>query len=234
MRISFVHTISSLGLLALTLSVSAQSEKIWLDNTLNSCKKKDATHYLEVSPDGNEYSLKMFDKDQKLKMVGTSVDPMGKTFEGYFEFFHPNGKLESKGEYLEDVKIGIWERFDSRGNRLAERTYAAFSPSKMAYTYVEEMPLYEGGNENFSDFLKLKLRPLVNNTEFADKPLSLELGFVVSEQGLIENLEFTRGLTPEWNETALEAIKAMPKWNPGKKSGENVRVWVRLPIDLSL
>ncbi len=229
-----LQSIFSFSFILLTLSASAQKEKFWLNNSLEDCKKKNATHYLLIKASKNGYQIEMFNIEDQLKMVGTSNDSKGKIFDGYFEFFHPNGMVESKGTYQEDTKVGIWERFDAKGNRLAERSYAAFNPNKMAYTYVDEMPMYGGGNENFSNFLKQKLQPLVNKTEYADKGVSLELGFIVSEEGFIENVEFTQGLNPEWDKSALEAIKAMPIWNPGKKFGETVRVFVRLPLELSL
>lgn len=222
-----------LSLFFFSLSAVAQKEKTWLDNSLSICKKGKATHYLTVEPASKHFQIELYDLNHQLKMKGKSRDAKGEIFHGPCEFYHSNGKIESKGNYVDDSKVGIWERYDQQGNRLAERRYAAFNSKKMAYTYVDEMPVFEGGEENFKLFLKQKLSSVVNPTEFASKQQDIELGFVVSERGLIENLEFIKGYTPEWDVAALEELNAMPSWIPGKNAGENVRVYVRLPLDLS-
>jgi hypothetical protein len=208
-------------------------DKIWLDHNLEECKRSKAVRYMEVTPDGDTYVLHMYTLDKELCMKGAAVDRLGRKWEGNFEFYHANGTLESKGHYVAHTKVGLWERYDLRGNRLAERTYAAYDTQRSAYTYVDEMPLYDGGNKNFKDFLKQKLTTLVYNTEPGGNDLTLELGFVVSEDGTLSGVEFTKGLDPDWDVAALNELKTLPSWLPGKKSGDPVRVFVRVPIDLS-
>ncbi|NNC82061.1 MAG: hypothetical protein HKN79_00650 [Flavobacteriales bacterium] len=218
-------------LVIVTLSTQAQ-QAMWRDQALRPCKKKDAQLYVKTTPADQAYRLEMFDLEGRLKMIGKATDERGERFQGYFEFYHDNGKLESKGHYLNNHKIGIWERFDSRGNRLAERMYAAFNPVKQAFFYVDKMPEYEAGTENFLDFLKLKLKPLVEDGGSAQKGETIEIGFVVSEQGRIEDIEMVKGLNDEWDEKALNVLQALPKWVPGRNSGEKVRVWIQLAVTL--
>ena len=233
MRRACLYT-TLLGICLLLSSLSyAQKEKNYLDISLQPCKKGKASYYMSIEPKGEDHELKMFDMKSVLKMTGSSADGQGRIFNGYFEFYHDNGQLESKGEYIKGRKTGIWERFDKRGNKLAERMYAAYNPTKQAFYYVDEMPMYEGGNENFLKFLKQKLQPLVNETEIAQKEAQIELGFVVSEKGEIQGVELVKGLDDGWNREALKKLQAMPLWMPGKKSGENVRVWMQLAVDLS-
>lgn len=236
-NLNVMRTITRTSILIIALlcliQADAQKEKYWLDNSLELCKKKDASHYMLITACSKEYHLEMFDIEGRLKMIGTSNDSRGEVFEGYFEFYHDNGMVESKGHYLEDYKVGVWDRFDMQGNRLAERMYAAYNPGKNAFFYVDEMPMYEGGNENFLNFLKQKLEPLVNDNEIAQNEATVELGFVVSENGFLEGVELVKGLDAEWNDRALNELQAMPHWLPGKKSGENVRVWMQLAVNLS-
>ena len=77
------------------------------------------------------------------------------------------------------------------------------------------------------------MNPLVNETEFRENAPNLEVGFVVKEDGMIEGIEFIKGLDPDWDLATLHSLGALPVLIPGKKSGEEVRVYVRLPIDLS-
>ena len=231
MKTRYIQAIALTAAILFCFQLDAQKEKFWLNNSLQHCKKKDATHYMLITACTKEFHLEMFDMEGRLKMIGTSDDERGETFHGYFEFYHDNGMMESKGNYLEDHKVGIWERYDQKGNRLAERMYAAYNPVKHAFFYVDEMPMYEGGNENFLNFLKQKLEPLVNETEHASEGVDIELGFVVSERGLIEGIELVKGLDESWDEQALKELQRLPLWVPGKKSGENVRVWMQLALN---
>ncbi|HRF79854.1 MAG TPA: hypothetical protein PL070_07180, partial [Flavobacteriales bacterium] len=46
---------------------------------------------------------------------------------GRFIFFHPNGRIESVGEYDHGVKVGTWYTQDITGQGRAERSYAGLS-----------------------------------------------------------------------------------------------------------
>jgi len=233
MRISNHIVLTALLLCGGSFSLSAQVDPIWVNNNFSECKKSEASHYLLIEQMTDYYVIAMYDVSGNLKMKGGCLDPAGEVFDGEFEFYHSSGMVESKGRYMYDAKVGVWERFDQRGNRLAERNYASFDTRHMAYTYVDEMPKFEGGRKDFSSFLKQKMSPLVNETEFRDNGPKLELGFVVKEDGTIEGVEFIKGLDPDWNMRALHSIGALPTCIPGKKSGKEVRVYVRLPLDLS-
>ncbi len=211
----------------------SQVEPIWINNSFTECKKSEASHYIVIEPIGESYGLAMYDVHGNLKMKGECQDEKGEVFHGDFEFYHSNGMLESKGRYIHDAKVDVWDRYDQRGIALAERYYAAFDARHMAYTYVDEMPRFEGGKKKFQDFLKQKFSSLVNETEFRENALKLEVGFVIKEDGIIEGIEFIKGLDPDWDLKALHTLGTLPAWIPGKKSGEEVRVYVRLPIELS-
>ena len=187
---------------------------------------------MKVAQGQGAYELKVFDKSDKLKMKGQSLDPKGTIWHGPFEFYHSNGKIESSGLYQEGAKVGMWQRFDGEGNPLAERVYAAFDPKTMAYFYVDQMPEYKGGEKKFSEFLKLKWKDLVIESVFLEKDSPLELTFIVDEKGSVMNPRFTQGVSAEWDAKALNLLTAIPDWIPGKNQGENVRVKVRLLIEL--
>ena len=192
MRISNHVLTLCLVLLGSAQYTQAQVKPIWVNNAFTECNKSEASHYMVVEAMVESYSLAMYDTQGNLKMKGGSLDADGNTFHGDFEFYHSNGKLESKGRYIHDAKVDVWERYDSRGKTLAERYYAAFDARHMAYTYVDEMPRFEGGRKNFSNFLKQKISPLVNQTEFRENAPNLEVGFVVKEDGTIEGIEFIK------------------------------------------
>lgn len=50
---------------------------------------------------------------------------------GEFTYYHPNGRLESKGRYDHGVKSGSWVRYDLSGNELAVREYSGKSAEEL-------------------------------------------------------------------------------------------------------
>lgn len=54
--------------------------------------------------------------------------------------------------------------------------------------------------------------------------------FVVEKDGSIGQIEIIRGVGFGCDEEAIRVIKSMPKWNPGKQNGQNVRVFFNMPI----
>jgi len=39
------------------------------------------------------------------------------------ESFHPNGQLESRGQWIDGYPVGLYEWFDENGNRIWRETY---------------------------------------------------------------------------------------------------------------
>ena len=62
--------------------------------------------------------------------------------------------------------------------------------------------------------------------------------FIVEKDGTLNNLRVVKGISdcPEYSEYNKEAIRVilyMPKWNPGKQAGNNVRVRIILPVEFN-
>ncbi|MBR9922329.1 MAG: energy transducer TonB [Bacteroidetes bacterium] len=60
------------------------------------------------------------------------------------------------------------------------------------------------------------------------------VSFVVEEDGSLTNLEVLRDIGAGCGAEAARAVKAMPKWIPGKQQGKPVRVQFRLPVKFRL
>lgn len=74
--------------------------------------------------EGTLYDGEILDYMNVLKASGAYVK-IGKNYleDGHFVYFYPSGLIESKGEFVKGIKVGIWERFDSTGKRKADRYY---------------------------------------------------------------------------------------------------------------
>jgi|GEM_PF-2712769 len=91
----------------------------------------------------------------------------------------------------------------------------------MAFVMVEKMPEYKGGTEALKKFLK------VHSSEVKGRVF---VSFTVNYHGKVVHPKVIRGLTPLADEVALQLIKSMPDWTPGKQSGTAVNVMMTHPI----
>lgn len=104
---------------------------------------------------------------------------------------------------------------------------------QQAFTVVEQMPSFPGGDEALLKFLT---ENIVYPAEAKDNGISgaVYVTFVVNAEGNILNPRVLRSLSPECDEEALRAINKMPKWIPGRQRKTTVPVQYTLPITFSL
>ena len=57
---------------------------------------------------------------------------------------------------------------------------------------------------------------------------------MIEKDGSIVEAAVVRGVDPEHNKEARRLVESCPKWKPGKKSGEPVKVKYTLPITFKL
>jgi len=99
-------------------------------------------------------------------------------------------------------------------------------PEKV-YPMVEEMPQFPGGDKELINFIVKNLKYPENN---ADIKGIVICGFIVNRDGSISDIKVLRSLEPSFDAEAIEVIKLLPKWIPGKQNGKIVRTQYALPI----
>ncbi len=103
------------------------------------------------------------------------------------------------------------------------------------FTYVEQMPEFQGGLEELYKYLgnKIKYPAMEKDNNISGKVF---LTFVVEPDGNITDVKVQRGVKggPGLEQEAIRVVKAMPNWKPGKQNGKPVRVQFNLPIQFSL
>ncbi|MFK4985396.1 toxin-antitoxin system YwqK family antitoxin, partial [Klebsiella pneumoniae] len=52
---------------------------------------------------------------KRLQMTGLYTDTAGNNKNGFFKYYHPNGYLKSKGQYINNQKNGLWVSYYSNG-----------------------------------------------------------------------------------------------------------------------
>lgn len=98
-----------------------------------------------------------------------------------------------------------------------------------AYTAVEQMPAFPGGDEALVKYISGNLRYPKSAKEFG-KEGRVIVRFVVGDDGGISNVQVLRGFDKDCDDEAVRVVRMMPKWTPGKQSGRNVPVYFTIPI----
>jgi periplasmic protein TonB len=117
--------------------------------------------------------------------------------------------------------------------RLQAQSNIADSSNKKVFTFVEQMPIYPGGEEKMYKFISkhLKYPEKAKRKKIEGKVL---IKFMVNEDGLIENITILKDIGYGCGEAAANVISQMPAWVAGKQNGKSVNVYYTIPFQFSL
>lgn len=110
-----------------------------------------------------------------------------------------------------------------------EKEPTADPDSSKIFGAAEEMPSFPGGEKALMQYIK-------DNTYYPKEMCEgaaqgrVMVGFVINEDGSISDVKILRSLTPECDEVAVEIVKGMPRWNPGKQNGKAVKTKYTVPV----
>ncbi|MEZ4756242.1 MAG: energy transducer TonB [Flavobacteriales bacterium] len=218
-----------LFLVALTLPFGAQAqseERQYLSEVLASTTRKNAAFYRTVVSEQDGLVLaRTFSMEGTLKAEGTFTDKSLQVEHGAFTFYHANGKVESKGQYVMGHKSGVWLRFDQWGRPLAEKVYDPEPLVNIVYTRAETMPAYPGGDKELVKVLRE--RTLQNGEKV---PRNVSATVLVEKSGELSEVKVIDGPDAAFDERLAEAIRSTAPWKPGEEKGQPVRVRVKLPV----
>ena len=106
-------------------------------------------------------------------------------------------------------------------------------PGGDVYDVVEEMPEFPGGHAALMTFLQQNLNYPADAAK-ANIQGRVIVQFVVGKDGTVGGAKVLRRVDPSLDNEALRVIKLMPKWKPGKQSGETVACKYTLPVAFSI
>lgn len=102
-------------------------------------------------------------------------------------------------------------------------------PDKIV-NYTDEMPTYIGGKDALMKYLKDNIKPFSSDIERGISG-KIVVRFYIDTDGSVKNPEVIKDeIGGRCAETAITAIKKMPKWNAGKQKGNPVKVYFTLPV----
>lgn len=155
---------------------------------------------------------KVVDKksDEDLELIDKKGDVVDEKIEGDGDDFH-KGEIGNDDKIIEDI---VKKKIDL----------------DKEHEVVDEIALYPGGRSAMIDFINSNIR--LSSVEGSGKVF---VKFLIDKEGKISKVMPLRDARDCFGclESAIEVIKAMPKWTPAKIDGEPVKAWYSIPIEIS-
>ncbi|MBL0128963.1 MAG: energy transducer TonB [Flavobacteriales bacterium] len=203
-------------------------DRQYLSDVLSPAVKKKATFYREVTgKEGELFMAKTYSMDGKVKAEGSYSDAQLTIQQGSFVFYHPNGRVESRGEYVNGLKTGIWERFDAWGQELAEKIYDPEPLANIIYTRAQTMPRFKDGDEK--ELVRYVKTKVDSASEHRVKGTYTST-FVVEKDGSLSEVRLIEGQDEKIGQHVVDAIRSSAPWQPGNEKGQPVRVRMKVPV----
>ena len=97
------------------------------------------------------------------------------------------------------------------------------------FTYVEQMPVFPGGEAALQKFIHDHLKyPQVSLEEGVQGTVMLR--FVVNENGSVGDVQILKSLDTYCDREAKRVVQSLPRFTPGRQQGKPVKVWFQFPI----
>ena len=140
--------------------------------------------------------------------------------------------------FCQYISLFIMEAANDPGDLFRkEKTlmYPAGDEAVYAYSEVDVPPKFMNGDiQSFVDRWLYKYRRYPQEAVRQGISGRVMVAFVVEKNGEVSQIEVTRRVHPLLDEEAIRVIAASPKWKPGEKNGEKVRVKISIPVYFEL
>jgi len=125
------------------------------------------------------------------------------------------------------ISAGLFFTFS--GNANAQETYNG----EEVFVVADEMPTFPGETKGLYQALtsNLKYPQSAKDNGIEGKVM---IKFIVDKEGAVKNPVIIRSVDPTLDKAALDAVKMLPKFKPGKKGGKPVNVYYSVPITFQL
>lgn len=101
-------------------------------------------------------------------------------------------------------------------------------PEGGIYKFVEQMPMFPGGEEALRKYLMRNMETPDELEEESQKRVVVR--FVVDKDGTISACTVTQSGGEVYDEEVQRVVKHMPRWTPGIQNGRPVPVYFTLPV----
>ncbi len=102
------------------------------------------------------------------------------------------------------------------------------------FMLVEDMPIFQGGDLN--DFHRYIQSSLTYPRMAEENNISgtVHTNFIINEKGKLVDIVIVRGVDSSLDNEVIRALRAAPKWTPGKQRGIPVKVKMSMPVKFTL
>ncbi len=143
-----------------------------------------------------------------------------------------NQREEDKRIAAEKRKAEAEKRAQARQQK-ASTTTTAGTDEEEVFVVVEERPMFPGGDSAMYMYLCMNL----NYPDIARENKiegMVYVSFVVEKDGSVSNVRVLRDIGGGCGEAAVEVVKNMPRWEPGRQAGKAVRTQFNLPLKFEI
>jgi hypothetical protein len=223
----------------------AQNDTIYFDKKWKECAKDSFAYYRVFGLENFKDMVTDYQRNGTLQMKARISQRVPLIVDGICMYYSETGKLESKGLYQLNKKLGIWVYYDQVGNDSSIVEHFLNEPKKEikvtseykqyeVFISVEKMPEFPGGENGLNEYIKKSL--MRHHPEWKEKSSSPFKGtvyvyFVVNTFGQVVNVKIARGKRKDINEIVLKVMKEMPLWKPGMQNGLTANVQFTYPIN---
>jgi len=183
-----------------------------------------------VTDINGNYSLQVKDKDARVVYSFVGFVTAVTSGAGDFTVKMERKVFEIKGEYDEPPSGAANEGKKDMQEELGSEDVL----DKELFYIVEDMPKFQGNSHNAC--LKYIQEKLEYPQEAKDKGIQgiVQVEFVVNSKGQVRDAKIVRSVDPLLDKAALQAVHAMPDWEPGKQRSKPVAVLFVVPVKFSL
>jgi protein TonB len=105
------------------------------------------------------------------------------------------------------------------------------SLENVVYTVVEKMAEFRGGEKKMEKYIQKEL-VYPSKARLEGRGGVSYIAFIVEKDGSLTDIHVIKGASggSDLDEAALQVVRSMPKWKPGRQNGKKVRVTYYLPI----
>ena len=143
------------------------------------------------------------------------------------------GKIEMKRkkENLDEIVV-VGYTSSEKGTR-NDRKPSTGSEGEPAFTVVEEMPLFPGGQAALMQYIARNIKyPVIAQENGIQGRVVCQ--FIIDERGNTADVQVIQGVDPLLDKEAVRLIEEMPRWNTGRQSGKPVSVEYTVPQNFRL
>lgn len=102
------------------------------------------------------------------------------------------------------------------------------------YTYVEQMPVFKGGDAEMMKFLGSNITYPADAVKAGVEGLVV-VSFVIDAKGSVDDVKVVKSLSTSTDAEAVRVVNMMDgKWHPGKQGGKEVAVRYTLPLRFAM